>query len=186
VRHRSSLLHIHGYSPVPCTDLYCPALKSHIQQFIKPTHSTETDGGLFVLSGKDELPLSFNISFMMNARPSFMMQAAASTVVDAFYSKPFVNSLFTGQALPSVVEIGTKWLFPEPKDVEGVLMIWNGEIMEHEWVDTGLNQEQRVGVHSICSVKAMADGSLSIVSCFLYRSTSITSPLPHQRASRNR
>jgi hypothetical protein len=116
----------------------------HIQQFIKPTHSTESDRGLFVFSGEDELPLSFNISFMMNARPSLMMQAATSTVVDAFFSKPFVNSFFTGQALRGTVGVGTKWLFPQPKDIEGEMTIWNGEIMEHEWFDAGLNQEQRV------------------------------------------
>jgi hypothetical protein len=127
----------------------------HIQQIIEPTHSTERDRGLSVFSGADELHLSFNISFMMNARPSLMMQAATSTVVDAFFSKPFVNSFFTGQALRGTVGVGTKWLFPQPKDVEGELAIWNGEIMEHEWVDAGLNQEQRVcnckGIPGPCS-----------------------------------
>jgi hypothetical protein len=84
-----------------------------------------------------------------------MMQAATSTVVDAFFSKPFVNSFFTGQALRGTVGVGTKWLFPQPKDVEGELAIWNGEIMEHEWVDAGLNQEQRVrsceGIPDLCA-----------------------------------
>lgn len=73
-----------------------------------------------------------------------MMQAATSTVVDAFFSKPFVNSFFTGQALRDTAGVGTKWLFPQPKDVEGEFTMWKGDIMENEWIDGGLNQEQRV------------------------------------------
>jgi hypothetical protein len=166
--------------------MYCPALKSHIQQFIEPTHSTKRDRGLSVFSGKDELPLSFNISFMMNARPSFMMQAATSTVVDSFFSKPLVNSFFTGQTLRSTVGVGAKWLFPEPRDVEGEFTIWNGEIMEHEWVDIGLNQEQRVSDYEL--IKAAIDVSgVSAVGCFVNCPTSSTEiALPHLRTSWNR
>jgi hypothetical protein len=121
---------------------------------------------------------------MMNARPSFMMQAATSMVVDAFFSKPFVNSFFTGQALRGTVGVGTKWLFPEPKDIGGEVAIWNGEIMEHEWIDTGLNQEQRV---SGCRfAETTIHISLSAAGCFFDRSTPITSAISYQRTSRNR
>lgn len=102
------------------------------------------DQGFPVFTEKDKLPLSFNISFMMNARPSFMMHAATNTVVDAFFSKLSVNSFFTGQRIRDSTSVGTKWLFPEPHDAEGEFVVWSGEIMEAEWIDNGLNQEQRV------------------------------------------
>jgi hypothetical protein len=119
---------------------------------------------------------------MMNARPSLMMQAATSTVVDAFYNKPFVNSFFTGQTPRATVGVGTKWLFPEPKDVEGEILICHGEIMEHEWVDAGLNQEQRVSKSEI--IDYTVDINASTVGCCFHCSTSVASTVSYQRTGR--
>jgi hypothetical protein len=125
------------------SDLLCPALKVHIQQFIRPTHSKETRDGFFVFTLEDILPLQFNITFMMNARPSFMMQAAASAVVDALFgTKSFVNNLFGKSYLDN--SLGARWLFPEPKDLEGYVFIREYDLSPDEWVDKGLNEEQRV------------------------------------------
>lgn len=133
----------HDFDSRPvCVELFCPALKSHIQQFVKPTHSTQVDKGLFVFTGEDELSLSFNISFMMNARPSFIMQEATSTVVGAH---PTSGDLTTGKQAVRTAGIGTRWLFPQPDDVERIPVTLGQDILEHEWIDPGLNQEQRVG-----------------------------------------
>lgn len=107
-----------------------------------------------------------------------MMQAATSTVVDAFFSKPFVNSFFTGKPLQDSIGVGTKWLFPEPKDVEGEFVICHSDIMEHEWVDAGLNQEQRVSVLDLIEVVSFNVGA-STVRRFFDRSTPISGAIPH-------
>lgn len=85
---------------------------------------------------------------MMNARPSFVMQAATGNAVDAFFSKEFVSSFFTGQPLRNTVGVGTKWLFPKPNDVKGQFTLNDNGILEHEWIDGGLNEEQRVSYSS--------------------------------------
>ena len=73
----------------------------------------------------------------MNARPLFIMEEATSAIVGTHHSK----NLTTGKQAPQ----GIKWLFPQPDDVEGVHVTWSHDILEREWIDSGLNQEQRVG-----------------------------------------
>ena len=67
---------------------------------------------------------------MMNARPLFIMEEATSAIVGVHRGN---------------VGVGVKWLFPQPGDVEEVHVTSSHYISEDEWVDPGLNQEQRVG-----------------------------------------
>ena len=81
---------------------------------------------------EDVLPLLLNISFMVNARPLFVMEDAAATLGDALS----VDSN----------NLARRWLFPEPDDLESELSICLSDhaISPEQWLDSGLNEEQRV------------------------------------------
>lgn len=90
---------------------------------------------------EDQVSLPFNISFMVNARPSLIMHAATSLAVkNLFGPPPDVNSERAG----GIVGIGTKWLFPEIQDINDGVFPRIEEIRMDQWVDCGLNDEQRV------------------------------------------
>ncbi|KDQ10524.1 hypothetical protein BOTBODRAFT_640203 [Botryobasidium botryosum FD-172 SS1] len=112
-----------------------PHLKGHIQQHF----GHPTIGHTFSQFPPDaDIPIVFNVSFIMNARPLFMMQAAASAIVrDLFIN---FNSTLDDR-------LGARWLFPEPTDMEPVTRVSaDGTI---ECLDSGLNEEQQSAVSSI-------------------------------------
>jgi hypothetical protein len=78
------------------------------------------------------------------------MQNAACTVVEALSGKSFVNNLF-GKALIDN-SLGARWLFPEPKELKVVPRVCKYEILDDDWKDVGLNEEQRVSTRSIILV----------------------------------
>jgi len=94
----------------------------------------KTENGYVVLDADDPVPFNFNVSFMTNARPLCLMEAAVTAVSNVLTS----------------AEIGTnlarQWIFPDPEDFTNgpSVMLLNGEIKEEQWKDKGLNEEQRV------------------------------------------
>lgn len=118
------------------TDFYCPALKNRIDA---PPHTAR---GLLSVVEEDRVSLPFNISFMVNARPSFIMHAATSSVVKNIFGKPLRAE--SERPPGPIVGIGTKWLFPETEDIGDGIFTQIEEIPM--WFDPGLNDEQRVGI----------------------------------------
>lgn len=121
--------------------LCCPALKRYIQTHIRPTHSTAMMEGSPAFGPLDELGLYFNVSFIINARPLFLMEAAADT---------FANEL----ALPESKwpNFARRWLFPEPTDLSSTCSIsfpLPKTIEVEDYIDQGLNEEQKLAAVSI-------------------------------------
>jgi hypothetical protein len=121
-------------------DVYCPALKQHLMQ--SPNHLEQARLESITAQGK-EIPLLFNISFMMNSRYLFSMQIASSDISEVLIRKPATNGLVPGETLWHS-DMGRRWLFPEPADVGDELQLLSEEILEQQWIDGGLNKEQRV------------------------------------------
>ena len=86
----------------------------------------------------------FNISFIMNSRFFFLMHMACTTIHE------ILNKKITGEGsspidkTPWPRNVARRWFFPEPADLElGTRFL----AAEHvEWIDAGLNNEQRVNV----------------------------------------
>lgn len=150
IRKREGLVH-----------LYCPTFKDRIEFFRKQNSEwieNEADGQAKIL------PFTFNISFLTNARPLYIMHTATTSVVDnrsnsiattpvGNHTKPLVDSFFKGPPTPKGLEmrcIGEEWLFPRVEDVCGdaVVALHSSGIQEEDWVDKMLNKEQRV--RNIC------------------------------------
>ncbi|TFK37683.1 P-loop containing nucleoside triphosphate hydrolase protein [Crucibulum laeve] len=100
---------------------YSPTLRQHIQSIVP-----------HALTQEDNIPLLFNISFLVNARPLCTMASAAATLRDVL-STP-----------SSEHEVARKWLFPNPEDLNSGAQAANGKYVdEDQWHDKGLNTEQR-------------------------------------------
>ncbi|KAJ7075675.1 P-loop containing nucleoside triphosphate hydrolase protein [Mycena belliarum] len=112
---------------------FCPPLKDHIRTFVgPPLHFHE---GQMIFTPEDVLPLSFNISFVPSARPSFMMDVASRTIDDAMGEPHDTNRRHAAR----------RWLFPMPGDVfydSGADSIQR-HLPEESWSDHGLNEEQK-------------------------------------------
>lgn len=116
-------------------DLSSQPLKEHIQTYVQLTSNTKTEDGFAIFGPEDAIPLKFNISFMTNARPFCLMESAVSTVAD------LLNSEDTKQ-----INLARQWTFPEPKDffTAPSQKLENAGVKKSQWVDSGLNAEQRV------------------------------------------
>lgn len=128
LRKREGFVHLHS-----------PTLKKHIQTYVTPILGQKFEDGLYAFGPEDELPLAFNISFLINAAPSCAMEAAVSSISEVLVEESNMN-------------IARHWIFPEPQDfLKGTprILLKNAFINEDEWVDPGLNREQRVAVTSI-------------------------------------
>jgi hypothetical protein len=77
----------------------------------------------------------FNVSFMANARPSFDMEAAVATLDMALKADVGPDNL------------ARHWLFPDPEDLDRFFSTStvDQDFQDEDWVDKGLNLEQRVG-----------------------------------------
>ncbi|KAJ7431230.1 P-loop containing nucleoside triphosphate hydrolase protein [Mycena latifolia] len=118
---------------------FCPPLKDHIRTFVgPPLHFQE---GQMVFTSEDVLPLSFNISFVPTARPSFLMDVASRTLHDAM-SEPYDTNRRRA---------ARRWLFPVPDDVNqnSATDPVQRHLPDESWTDNGLNEEQKVAVSSI-------------------------------------
>ncbi|KAG5635252.1 hypothetical protein H0H81_011938, partial [Sphagnurus paluster] len=123
LRKRDGLIHLH-----------CPSLKHHILHVLPP-NPRSVDG---IYTPDDSLPFLFNISFVANARPSFLMETATFTMG---------NALKDGIAH----NLARHWLFPEPEDLSSPLSLYSVDLSfrDEDWVDKGLNPEQRLAASSI-------------------------------------
>ncbi|KAF5376028.1 hypothetical protein D9615_007749 [Tricholomella constricta] len=119
--------------------LYCPTLKHHILHVLPP-NVRSADG---IYTPEDALPFLFNISFIANARPSFVMETAAATMGQALTSR--------GAPGPHDHNLARHWLFPEPEDLCSPLSVYAVDrvFRDEDWVDQGLNPEQRLAASSI-------------------------------------
>jgi hypothetical protein len=113
--------------------LHSPTLKLHIQTYVTPIPGQKFEDGLPAFGPEDELPLAFNISFLINAAPACAMEAAVSSIKEILVEDSSMN-------------IARHWIFPEPQDfLKGTPRLMNNAfISKDEWVDPGLNNEQRV------------------------------------------
>ncbi|KAF8172752.1 P-loop containing nucleoside triphosphate hydrolase protein [Mycena galopus ATCC 62051] len=121
---------------------FCPALKVHLQTFVGPLDpSRHYQNGSHVFTPEDVLPLLFNISFVPTARPSFLMDVASRTLHDAM-AEPFDTNRRRA---------ARRWLFPVPDDLfqESSMNLVQRYLPDESWVDTGLNEEQKLAVSSI-------------------------------------
>ncbi|KAG6908482.1 hypothetical protein DXG01_004485 [Tephrocybe rancida] len=113
--------------------LFSPNLRHHILHVLPPNPKT-TDG---IYTPDDTLPFLFNISFIANARPSFIMETA-SHAMGAALNVPGANNL------------ARHWLFPEHDEGSPISVCSaDREFKEEDWVDKGLNPEQRIAASSI-------------------------------------
>lgn len=105
-----------------------------MQTYLPPTTSGFEDG-LPAFGPDDKIPLAFNVSFMINARPLCLMEVAACTIANSLVTKDHTKTL------------ARQWIFPNLDDFDHVSpssMLNNGIIEESQWLDGGLNAEQRV------------------------------------------
>ena len=104
-----------------------------MQMYLTPTASGFQDN-LPAFGPSDKIPLAFNVSFMVNARPLCLMEIASSTIAKSLITEDHSKTL------------ARQWIFPNPEDLKDVSpsMLNNGVIEESQWLDGGLNTEQRV------------------------------------------
>ncbi|KAJ3505597.1 hypothetical protein NLJ89_g7334 [Agrocybe chaxingu] len=128
LRKREGLIHIASQT-----------LREHIQTHVALSPTTKLEDGFAVYGPEDDVPLKFNVSFMMNARALCYMETAVAAVAE------FLNDEAPGTNLTR------QWIFPEPEDYVKApsKKMRDAEIKETQWVDSGLNDEQRLAVKSV-------------------------------------
>lgn len=116
------------------SDLYSPTLKEYIQN-----HWT----GIALYLAQTEnhipfrLPVTFNISFLVNAQPFCLMETAVGDISDLIKSNPEASSV--------------KWLFPTVKNFTDTPPRWIRD-STHEvlkWKDKDLNEEQKASMSPV-------------------------------------
>jgi hypothetical protein len=135
-------------------DVHCVALKQHIldarqgqNKNKEPSHFVVTPNATSITMPQDyEVPMLFNISFIMNSRFFFLMHMACTTIHE------ILNKQITGEGSSPIEKtpwprnVARRWLFPEPADLESGTRFLAAEHVEKCWIDAGLNNEQRVNV----------------------------------------
>ncbi|KAF9451324.1 P-loop containing nucleoside triphosphate hydrolase protein [Macrolepiota fuliginosa MF-IS2] len=117
--------------------LYSPTLEEYIQNYF-------TGIALYLAQTKDhipfQLPLTFNISFLVNARPFCLMEAAVTDLHGAINVGLEDN-------------LTTKWLFPTIKDITTTPPRWIADSgapqNDLKWKDRDLNEEQKNAITSV-------------------------------------
>jgi hypothetical protein len=114
-------------------DLYCPTLQEYVQTYFAgiALYLAQTDGHI-----PFQLPLIFNISFLVNARPFCLMDVAVADLNSALNVETENNST-------------ARWLFPTLKNFldfppHHITDLNNGL----RWNDKDLNEEQKVTISS--------------------------------------
>lgn len=113
-------------------DLYCPTLQEYIQTYFAgiALYLAQTDNHI-----PFQLPLIFNISFLVNARPFCLMDVAVADLSSALNVETENN-------------LTARWLFPILKNFLGFPP---RHIDTHDglrWNDKDLNEEQKVTILS--------------------------------------
>lgn len=118
-------------------DFYSPTVKTHIQTFVPVPENSQRriENGLYIFSPEDIIPLHFNITFVVDARPLCAMEVAVAQAGLAMESAGFSRT--------------RQWLFPEPSSKPAPTCTKSEIIQENDWVDKGLNHEQRVSAFNM-------------------------------------
>ncbi|KAF9480299.1 P-loop containing nucleoside triphosphate hydrolase protein [Pholiota conissans] len=117
-------------------------LKDHVQTYVPLSLSNiKTENGFVVFSTEEVVPFSFNVSFMTNSGPLCTMQTAVASVA----------RLLTLPDQNKHANLARQWIFPDVPDFTDsqCVVLKNGKIQEDQWIDSGLNAEQRLAVTSI-------------------------------------
>ncbi|TFK71577.1 P-loop containing nucleoside triphosphate hydrolase protein, partial [Pluteus cervinus] len=117
---RKRLGHVH---------LHSPALRGHLESWLGP----QIPPTGFVEGAP--VPMVFNLTFLTNAAPFCKMGAAVNSVA---------NALADGDD-----SLSRQWLFPEVDRLRIKLISDESLIEASQWIDTGLNAEQRMAVTSM-------------------------------------
>ncbi|KXN83986.1 putative RNA helicase SDE3 [Leucoagaricus sp. SymC.cos] len=118
--------------------LYAPPLEEYV-------HNSFIGIALYLAQTEDhipfQLPLTFNISFLVNARPFCLMESALADI-DTIMGDLSAES-----------NLATRWLFPEVEHIANTPPRWISEIRSLRdglsWKDKDLNEEQKHAVSSI-------------------------------------
>lgn len=114
-------------------DFYSSVLRTHLQTYAPLKPSSKVERGYIVFQPGEAVPFSFNVTFILNARPFCLMEAGVSTI-----SKLLVST----NPVPSLTQ---QWLFPEKDhDLPPAQVSEAKDISKSYWIDKGLNAEQRV------------------------------------------
>ncbi len=108
-----------------------------------------------MFSAGERVPFAFNVSFAANARPLCAMQAAADAVA----------RVLGADSDNKGVNLARQWIFPDITDFvsQPCAMLRGGEITETQWIDPGLNAEQRVRCSVLRDVCVLTDsGRLNV------------------------
>lgn len=127
----------YGVPDLTCgPDLYSPTLKEYIQ-------NNWTGIALYLAQTENHvpfrLPMTFNISFLVNAQPFCLMETAVGDISDVMKSGPKGNTL-------------GRWLFPTPKNFTDISSRWIRDLKTHEvlkWKDKDLNEEQKASMSQV-------------------------------------
>lgn len=124
-------------------DIHSEPLKEHIQTYVLLSlDNTKTVNGYAVFNDLEKVPFEFNLSFLTNARPLCTMQRAVSSIAKHLTSaSPIAN-------------LARRWIFPDISDItNSTPTLTPLYILEDQWIDAGLNAEQRVStlVATLCS-----------------------------------
>ncbi|KAF5353338.1 hypothetical protein D9756_008084 [Leucocoprinus leucothites] len=124
--------------------LYAPPLEEYIQNYW-------TGIALYLAQTADhipfQLPLTFNISFLVNARPFCLMESAVADLSSAMITAT-ANATKPEQDSPLIV----KWLFPEAEHIAKTPPRWISDVRAVEDLklnDKDLNEEQKHAVSSV-------------------------------------
>jgi len=112
-------------------DIYCPAIKRHILTYVPYEPGQLLENGIPTFTSKHRFPFQFNITFLANGKPLIDMDSAVARV--------------QGALTEDARNLADQWLFPEPSDLDiNPAVVINSNTTGHNWVDQGLNDEQRV------------------------------------------
>ena len=138
-----------------------------MQTYLLPTVSGFEDN-LPAFGPDDKIPLAFNVSFVINARPLCLMEVATSAIAKSLITKDHNKTL------------ARQWIFPNPDDLDHLPqspVLNNGVIEESQWFDGGLNSEQRVRFRFVLIgpyVNDIIGFQMAVAAIALYQS-----PVPH-------
>lgn len=123
LRKREGLVHLH-----------CPPLQAHVRTY----------WGL--ITPRDIIPMTFNISFLANARP-FVAMDTATFMLDRMLTDPHSSQHNDNPGRT----LAHRWLFPEPLDllIDAPTLLPLPTKENVVWVDSGLNHEQKTAAASI-------------------------------------
>ena len=90
--------------------------------------------------------MCFNVSFLTNARPFVAMDEATSLLDDMLIRPAKQSSSSDSDKTLKFRSVAHRWLFPEPLDVllDPPVLVTLPENENLQWVDSGLNCEQKV------------------------------------------